>query len=117
MRGSDPGGGRVSDVTALIHLLAEKLRSEGASVDADPGAYQLTIERQGERLVVLLPEREMTQLLADGDELARDLWPGTSALEAAARILRVHLQESLESSPLESLEGRWRYQPGLFEKQ
>ena len=34
--------------------------------------------------------------------------------EVVARLLTVHLQESLETSTSEGLEGRWTYRGGLF---
>ncbi|MBR7744762.1 hypothetical protein KC207_15805 [Phycicoccus sp. BSK3Z-2] len=106
-----------TDVDALVRLFAERLRSQGVPVEAAAtGSRTLHIEHGGERLVILLPERELSRLLADGDELARDLWPGTSALEAAARMLTVHLEESLEPSTRGSTERTWTYRAGFFEK-
>ena len=56
-------------------------------------------------------------MLADGDELARDLWgPGVTAKEAVARLMTVHLEESLETSPSEVLDGTWFYDGGFFVK-
>lgn len=56
-------------------------------------------------------------MLADGDELARDLWgPGGTAKEAVAGLMMVHLEESLETSPSEDLEGTWFYGGGFFVK-
>ena len=35
-------------------------------------------------------------------------------MEAVARLMTVHLEESLETSPSEDLEGTWIYGSGLF---
>jgi hypothetical protein len=75
----------------------------------------LLVEYRGEHLTLVLPERALSRLLAEGDELARDLWgPSVSAQEAAARLMTVHLQESLDTSASEELSGTWTYRGGLF---
>ena len=66
-------------------------------------------------LTLVLPDNALSNMLADGDELARDLWgPGVTAKEAVARLMTVHLEESLETSPSGDLEGTWIYGSGLF---
>jgi hypothetical protein len=105
-----------TDVDDLVSLFAAKLRMEGTLVrPAAQGSRELLVEYRGEHLTLVLPERALSRLLAEGDELARDLWgPSVSAQEAAARLMTVHLQESLDTSASEELSGTWTYRGGLF---
>lgn len=104
------------EIDALVLLFAEKLRIDGMLTQPPAsGDRRLVVQHRGHQLDVLLPEGALRKLLADGDELAADLWgPNVSAMEAAARILTVHLDESLDTAPEGSLEGTWTYDGGFF---
>ena len=103
-------------VDDLVSLFAAKLRMDGTRVSpVAQGSRNVLVEYHGDHLTLVLPEGDLSRLLAEGDELARDLWgPSVSAQEAAARLMTVHLQESLESSGLEDLSGTWTYRSGFF---
>lgn len=103
-------------VDELVSLFAAKLRMDGTRVSpVAQGSRELHVEYHGDHLTLVLPEGVLTRLLAEGDELARDLWgPSVSAQEAAARLMTAHLQESLESSSSEALSGTWTYRNGFF---
>jgi hypothetical protein len=105
-----------TDADELVSLFAAKLRMEGmAAQPPAPGSRELLVEYRGQQLTLVLPERALSGMLADGDELARDLWgPSVTAIEAAARLMTVHLQESLETSAGEDLKGTWTYNGGFF---
>ena len=103
-------------VDDLVSLFAAKLRMDGTRVSpVAQGSRNVLVEYHGDHLTLVLPEGDLSMLLAEGDELARDLWgPSVSAQEAAARLMTVHLQESLETSGLEYLSGTWTYRSGSF---
>jgi hypothetical protein len=103
-------------VDELVSLFAAKLRMDGTRVSpVAQGSRELLVEYHGDHLTLVLPEGVLSRLLAEGDELARDLWgPSVSAQEAAARLMTVHLQESLDSSGREDLSGTWTYRSGFF---
>jgi hypothetical protein len=108
----------MTEVDELVSLFASKLRMDGTLVQpVAQGSRELLVEYHGDHLTLVLPEGGLAQLLADGDELARDLWgPSVSALEASARLMTVHLDESLESSGLDDLSGTWTYRGGFFHR-
>lgn len=87
-------------VDDLVSLFATKLQMDGTRVSpVAQGSRELRVEYRGDNLTLVLPEGVLSALLAQGDELARYLWdPSVSAQEAAAQLMTVHLQESLESS-------------------
>ncbi len=103
-------------VDDLVSLFAAKLRMDGTRVSpVAQGSRNVHVEYHGDHLTLVLPEGDLSTLLAEGDELARDLWgPSVSAQEAAARLMTVHLQESLDSSGHEDLSGTWTYRSGFF---
>ena len=106
-------------VDDLVSLFAAKLRMDGTRVSpVAQGSREVLVDYQGDRLTLVLPEGVLSALLAEGDELARDLWgPSVSAQEAAARLMTVHLQESLDTSGREDLSGTWTYRSsGFFSK-
>jgi hypothetical protein len=105
-----------SDLDELASLFAAKLRMDGTQVQpAAEGSRKLHVQYRGQHLTLVLPDNALSNMLADGDQLARDLWgPGVTAQEAVARLMTVHLQESLETSPSGDLEGTWIYGSGLF---
>jgi len=107
-----------NDLDELVSLFAAKLRMDGTLVQpAADGSRNLRVQYRGQHLTLVLPENALSNMLADGDELARDLWgPGVTAREAVARLMTVHLDESLETSPSEELEGTWFYDGGFFVK-
>jgi len=102
----------------LVRLFIAKLRMDGTLVQpAAEGSRNLYVQYRGQHLTLVLPDDALSSMLADGDELARDLWgPGVTAKEAVARLMTVHLEESLETSPSEDLEGTWFYDGGFFAK-
>jgi len=102
----------------LVRLFIAKLRMDGTLVQpAAEGSRNLYVQYRGQHLTLVLPDDALSSMLADGDELARDLWgPGVTAKEAVARLMTVHLEESLETSPSEALEGTWFYDGGFFAK-
>ena len=79
--------------------------------DAESGRFVAT---DGERLYyITVPAEEAARLVREGPELAEHLWPGVAGLEAAARILSIHLQESLDAR--DSRPGaEWTYRAGFF---
>ena len=103
-------------VDDLVSLFAAKLRMDGTRVSpVTQGSREVLLEYQGDGLTLVLPEDVLSALLAEGDELARNLWgPSVSAQEAAARLMTVHLQESLDSSGREDLSGTWTYRSSGF---
>lgn len=105
-----------TEVEALVSLFASKLRMEGMLVQpAAQGSRELLVDYRGQHLTLVLPERALSSMLAEGDRLARDLWgPSVTADEAVARLMTVHLQESLDTSASEDLEGLWTYGGGFF---
>jgi len=105
-----------SDLDELVSRFAAKLRMDGTLVQpAAGGSRSLHVQHSGQHLTLVLPDNALSSMLADGDELARDLWgPGVTAKEAVARLMTVHLEESLETSPSGDLEGTWIYGSGLF---
>jgi hypothetical protein len=107
-----------NDLDELVSLFIAKLRMDGTLVQpAAEGSRNLYVQYRGQHLTLVLPDTALSGMLADGDELARDLWgPGVTAKEAVARLMTVHLEESLETSPSEDLEGTWFYDVGLFAK-
>lgn len=107
-----------NDLDELVSLFAAKLRMDGTLVQpAAKGSRNLHVQYRGQHLTLVLPDNALSNMLADGDELARDLWgPGVTAREAVARLMTVHLDESLETSPSEDLEGTWFYDGGFFVK-
>jgi len=102
----------------LVRLFIAKLRMDGTLVQpAAEGSRNLYVQYRGQHLTLVLPDDALSSMLADGDELARDLWgPGVTAKEAVARLMTVHLEESLETSPSEDLEGTWFYDGGFLAK-
>ena len=100
----------------LVSLFAAKLRLEGKLVEVPaPGAQRLLVNHGSQRLTIVLPDGPLRRLLAEGDELATDLWGSSaSAQEAAARLMTVHLLESLDSSADDNLEGTWTYVGGFL---
>ena len=100
----------------LVRLFIAKLRMDGTLAQpAAEGSRNLYVQYRGQHLTLVLPDDALSSMLADGDELARDLWgPGVTAKEAVARLMTVHLEESLETSPSEDLEGTWFYDGGFF---
>ena len=55
------------------------------------------------------------KLRSEGDEIARDLrGPSVTAIEAVARLMTVHLQESLDTSAGQDIEGTWTDDGGFF---
>ena len=102
----------------LVRLFIAKLRMDGTLVQPPAeGSRNLYVQYRGQHLTLVLPDDALSSMLADGDELARDLWgPGVTAKEAVARLMTVHLEESLETSPSEDLEGTWFYDGGFFAK-
>jgi len=100
----------------LVRLFIAKLRMDGTLVQlAAEGSRNLHVRYRGQHLTLVLPDNALSNMLADGDELARDLWgPGVTAKEAVARLMTVHLEESLETTPSGDLEGTWIYGSGLF---
>ena len=102
----------------LVRLFIARLRMDGTLVQpASEGSRNLYVQYRGQHLTLVLPDDALSSMLADGDELARDLWgPGVTAKEAVARLMTVHLEESLETSPSEDLEGTWFYDGGFFAK-
>jgi len=102
----------------LVRLFIAKLRMDGTLVQlAAEGSRNLYVQYRGQHLTLVLPDDALSSMLADGDELARDLWgPGVTAKEAVAKLMTVHLEESLETSPSEDLEGTWFYDGGFFAK-
>ncbi len=103
-------------VDDLVSLFAAKLRMDGTRVaPVAQGSRNVLVEYHGDHLTLVLPEGALSTLLAEGDELARDLWgPSVSVQEAAARLMTVHLQESLDSSGHEGLSGTWTHPSGFF---
>ena len=103
-------------VDDLVSLFAAKLQMDGTRVSpVAQGSRELRVEYRGDHLTLVLPEGVLSALLAQGDELARNLWDtSVSAQEAAARLITVHLQESLESSGHEDLSGTWTYRSSGF---
>ncbi len=106
----------MTPVDELVSLFAIKLRMEGWLVEpVAEGSRELLVEYGVDRMSLVLPESALATLLSDGDELARDLWgPSVSAVEAAARMMTVHLQESLDTSARDDLSGTWTYRGGFF---
>lgn len=104
------------DLDELVSLFIAKLRMDGTLAQpAAEGSRNLYVQYRGQHLTLVLPDDALSSMLADGDELARDLWgPGVTAKEAVARLMTVHLEESLETSPSEDLEGTWFYDGGFF---
>ena len=107
-----------NDLDELVSLFAAKLRLDGTLVQlAANGSRNLQVQYRGQHLTLVLPDSALSNMLADGDELARDLWgPGVTAREAVSRLMTVHLDESLETSPSQDLEGTWFYDGGFFVK-
>jgi hypothetical protein len=107
-----------NDLDELVRLFIAKLRMDGTLVQPTAeGSRNLYVQYRGQHLTLVLPDDALSSMLADGDELARDLWgPGVTAKEAVARLMTVHLEESLETSPSEDLEGTWFYDGGFFAK-
>jgi hypothetical protein len=107
-----------NDLDELVSLFIAKLRMGGTLVQpAAEGSRNLYAQYRGQHLTLVLPDNALSSMLADGDELARDLWgPGVTAKEAVARLMTVHLEESLATSPSEDLEGTWFYDGGFFAK-
>ena len=105
-----------NDLDELVSLFAAKLRRDGTLVQpAAEGSRNLHVRYRGQHLTLVLPDNALSNMLADGDQLARDLWgPGVTAQEAVARLMTVHLQESLDSSGHEDLSGTWTYRSGFF---
>jgi hypothetical protein len=80
-----------------------------------PQSRNLLVENRGEHLTLVPPDGALSSMLAEGDELARDLWgPSVTADEAVARLMTVHLRESLVASASEDPEGTWTYSGGFF---
>ena len=107
-----------NDLDELVSLFAAKLRMDGTLVHpATEGSRNLHVQYHGQHLTLVLPDNALSNMLADGDELARDLWgPGVTAREAVARLMTVHLDESLQTFSSEDLEGTWFYDGGFFVK-
>jgi hypothetical protein len=105
-----------NDLDELVSLFIAKLRMDGTRVQpAAEGSKNLSVQYRGQHLTLVLPDNALSTMLADGDELAHDLWgPGVTATEAVARLMTVHLEESLETSSSEDLEGTWFYDGGFF---
>ena len=63
-------------VDDLVSLFAAKLRMDGTWVSpVAQGSRNVHVEYHGDHLTLVLPEGDLSTLLAEGDELARDLWP------------------------------------------
>lgn len=105
-----------TEIDDLVSRFVEKLRADGSPVQPVAGApRRLFLEYRGELLTIVLPEGELASLLAEGPGLARDLWGAKiSASEAAARLMTVHLQESLETAPDGVVAGTWTYDGAFF---
>lgn len=104
------------EIDDLVALFADKLRMQGVLREAPlPGSGRLVVDHHGERVTVVLPEPVLRDLLAEGDDLAAALWePSTGAEEAAARMLTIHLDESLDSVLEGPISGTWAYEVGGF---
>lgn len=65
------GASVTTDLDELGSLFADKLRTEGKLVEpAARGARNLLVEYHGQHLTLVLPERALSRMLAEGDELA-----------------------------------------------
>ena len=105
-------------------LFAEKVRGEGAVVEVlakpDHGAVVLDLPsadlREPPRRIALhLDEAVLLKALSASDDLGREVWGEVlPAVEALARLMSVHLAESLATRG-PSPNGWWTYDGGMFE--
>jgi hypothetical protein len=99
----------------LLRLFAAKIDNEYDAVECDPRLARVALELEGRRFVLQFDAADLERDLAVSRDLGREVW-GTrlSAVEAVARIMTVHLEESLatrEPGP----GGWWVYRDGGFE--
>jgi hypothetical protein len=59
--------------------------------------------------------RQLERSLRTGQETALIVWgPGVTVEESLARLMTIHLDESLATTTDENIDGRWRYTGSFF---
>ena len=112
------------DAEALIRLFAEKTRGQGEVVEVlagrDHGKVVLDIpsddaDEAPTRITLHVGETVLMSALRASDDLGMDVWgEPLSATEALARLMSVHLEESLDTRG-PSPTGWWTYDGGMFQ--
>ena len=108
----------MSDATdSLLSRFAGKLESSGYVVLPRTNDHEVDVIKDGHRLCLVFSEKEPQSSLRDGHEDALIVWgPGVTVEESLARFMTIHLDESLETTIEESIDGRWRYTRGFFRR-
>lgn len=117
MRETSPVDHRAEE---FLHLFAERLRqrqtedSDYAEVGAQPARGIVTLTYLGQAFVLNFTEQALMEHLDAATEYGPDLCgPQVAATDAALRLLRIHLDESLETREPHA-SGQWTYRDGGF---
>ena len=102
----------------VLRRFAAKLTMSGHEVGPlQPGQVEVHVIRHGQALDLVFSESELDRLLDDGAEDAVALWgPSVSVEESVARLMTIHLDESLDTATDADVGGRWLYDGGFFRR-
>jgi hypothetical protein len=101
----------MADPAEVVALLVAKLADQGTPVSRGAGRDEVVVEVRGRTHRLWIPPGALTGVAADPE----GVWgPGVGAVESAARLLLVHLDESLETREPHPT-GWWTYRGGGFD--
>lgn len=99
----------------LFCLFAEKISDLYVVTDCSPDRARMTVEKDGVTSVLHVDERDLVRSLEGADDLGEQVWgEALPAVESVARLMTVHLDESLATRDPHPTR-RWSYRRSGFD--